>query len=69
MENICKNCKWREVSKWDSFCTNPKLADETGQDHEFRKDALLYQYSEGGGFIVGDFFGCVHFAAKNKTSV
>lgn len=68
MNGLCKNCKWREYKRHMNcfFCQHPKLADDVGQDEAFRSDALLYEYSEGGGFIVGENFGCVHFEAKHR---
>ncbi len=70
IDRICKNCKWRKPFPGPRseagvhVCRNEKLADDRGQLPEFRKDALLYQFSESGEFIVGEDFGCVHFEEK-----
>ena len=55
--NTCRTCKFRNA---DGKCINDKLDEDTGQSDEKRKDMLLYEYSEGGGFFVGESFGCVH---------
>lgn len=49
----CKNCVHRNDK---GNCTHPKIAEDTGQFSETeRQDALIYSYSEGGGFWVGPF--------------
>ena len=67
-ERICKNCEYRKPVPGNadaiSFCKHEKLSDYMGQPDEFCQDALLYEFSEGGEFIVGDYFGCVHFKEK-----
>ena len=69
-EKICKNCKWRTADtkypKTRYYCDNPKIAEDVGQDDEFCEDALIYEYNEGGGFLVGERFGCLHFEQKDK---
>lgn len=56
----CGRCKWRNQK---GECTCPKLY-ESGMppDGEAEKaiDHLVYSYYEGGGFWVGENFGCVH---------
>lgn len=44
----------------DGYCHNDKLAEEWSQSDDERADMLLYDYYEGGGFWVGEKFGCVH---------
>ena len=51
----CKDCKFRKNGK----CESEKIEEDYGQEE--REDMLIYDYMEGGGFSVGDFFGCVHF--------
>lgn len=35
-------------------------------DNPETKDALIYEYSEGGRFWVGPNFGCVHWEGKTE---
>lgn len=66
----CKDCKWKKIDNPKFYprqvCTNPNIHElcenEPGDD---LTDDLTYSYSEGGIFIVGDFFGCVHFTEKD----
>ena len=51
----CKDCKFNKSGR----CENEKIDEDYGQDD--RSDMLIYDYSEGGGFSVGDMFGCIHF--------
>jgi len=66
----CKDCKYRNTAR---ECENPKLhessccEDKVCIGREAKKDHLVYSYSEGGGFSVGDLFGCVHFE-EDKTN-
>jgi hypothetical protein len=55
----CGQCKHRDR---DSICNCPKLRENTGGKN--RADELVYCYNEGGGFIVGKDFGCVHWEGK-----
>ena len=61
----CKNCKWKSLEPHfphRQICNNPNIHEDTGhQPGDDLSDDLIYSYSEGGIFIVGDFFGCVHF--------
>ena len=45
-------------------CTNNKISEDDNNDLEYRKankqDMLIYEYSEGGRFFTGRYFGCVH---------
>lgn len=59
----CLNCKYRDENR---FCENPHLR-ENGDGRNkgnVDDDELVYCYNEGGGFVVGDNFGCVHFERK-----
>lgn len=53
----CETCKYRDKA---GYCTNEKLADESGVDNQ---DMLIYNANEGGDFWVGPKFGCVHHCA------
>lgn len=56
--NHCETCRWRDDK---GFCRNEKLTEDEGQNGDWKDDALIYSYSEGGGFWVGPRFGCVHW--------
>lgn len=58
-KRICKNCKWRDEKE---YCTNNKLREWDGNEEE--EDELVYSFNEGGGFLVGKNFGCVHWEGK-----
>lgn len=58
VEKKCKNCDWRSPS---GHCQNDTKIFENN-DRERTNDQLVYAYDEGGYFLVGDNFGCVHFA-------
>jgi hypothetical protein len=62
----CKDCKFREK---DYYCVHPKIGEELINpffpEKEKEQDFLSYSYSEGGRFLVSDYFGCVHFKAKS----
>ena len=54
---VCGTCKHRDA---DGRCQSDKLAEAWGQDDAEKADMLIYDYSEGGGFWVGERFGCIH---------
>lgn len=61
----CLHCRFRDENK---FCENHKLrenGDGRSEDNT-DDDELVYSYNEGGGFKVGDNFGCVHFERRKK---
>lgn len=60
-EKLCGTCKFRSER---GMCKSEKLAESEGQSEELRRDMLVYSYSEGGAFWVGENFGCVHWAKK-----
>lgn len=68
----CKDCKFREAQPSPlkankHLCTCPKLTSDSYDSKEYYKDdALIYEYDEGGGFYVGDRFGCVHWMPTVK---
>jgi hypothetical protein len=60
--NFCGTCAFRNAA---GRCTSTKLAEDFGQTDDEKSDMLIYDYSEGGGFWVGERFGCVHHVNKN----
>lgn len=57
----CKDCKFRVPNKWDGWaCTSPYM----GELPEDSDHSLGYSYTEGGGFIPSEKFGCVNFEKK-----
>jgi hypothetical protein len=55
----CKNCIWRNEKR---HCGNDSVISENyNQGKGSADERLIYSYSEGGSFEVGDNFGCVHF--------
>lgn len=59
--NTCKTCEHRNAS---GNCECEKLAEDYGFSEEEKKDMLVYSYTEGGGFWVGDNFGCIHHTSN-----
>lgn len=59
-KRVCKNCKWRDEEGHD--CQNSKIKE--GVSGERKDDELVYSFPEGGGFWVGENFGCVHWEEK-----
>lgn len=57
--NICGTCIHRTC---DGKCHNPKLDEYWGQSADESIDMLLY---DCGGFVVGEFFGCIHHKLKD----
>lgn len=58
---LCKTCQYRNS---DGYCTSEKLSEDYSQSDDKRADMLIYDYSEGGGFWVGERFGCIHHSDK-----
>lgn len=58
---FCVSCKFRDS---DGICTNGKLDESHNYSGEQKKDMLIYSYTEGGTFWVGERFGCIHFTNK-----
>jgi len=54
----CKDCKFNKGGD----CVSEKIGERSGDDDT--DDQLIYSYDEGGGFEVGDYFGCVHFESR-----
>ncbi len=56
----CKDCRFWEAQTWGGthqhICVSPKLGEQVDGE-----DVLSYPYSEGGTFMPGPEFGCVHF--------
>ncbi len=65
MQTHCMNCVYRDGC---GYCTNRKISEDT---HCFslqeKQDSLIYDYLKGGGFWVGELFGCVHFTPKPQN--
>lgn len=67
----CKTCKhWRHWSDVASeqpgrYCLNADKIMESYSREGRPVDALVYDYSEGGGFWTGPDFGCVHHEAAS----
>ena len=58
----CKNCKHNLKGR----CQSKYIREQGGGIHaeptkEEEDQSLIYDYDEGGGFTVGDYFGCVHW--------
>jgi hypothetical protein len=59
----CSACKHRNG---EGYCESLKLRE--GDASRFNEeDELVYSYNEGGGFWVGELFGCVHHIKKDKN--
>ena len=65
MEHFCKTCKHRDEK---GYCGNEKISEDYGQSNKDKTDMLIYDYSEGGGFWVGQEFGCVHHIGENMQN-
>lgn len=61
----CGDCVHRDAT---GYCTSEKLAEDLGHRDEERADMLIYDYTEGGGFWVGEKFGCVHHAPNAELT-
>lgn len=57
----CKDCKSRDSK---GRCLSEKIDEDHGCSDEEKVDMLVYSYTEGGSFRVGDKFGCIHFKLK-----
>ena len=57
VRGVCGTCKHRDAT---GYCLNDKLDEDFGQSDVKKADMLIYEYSEGGRFWVGERFGCVH---------
>ena len=58
---VCGTCKHRDA---DGHCQNDKLAENWWHEEDGKADMLIYDYIEGGGFWVGELFGCVHHTPR-----
>ena len=56
----CGTCKHR-IS---GFCESEKLGEDWGQSDNDRADMLMHDPHDGGGFLVGERFGCAHHEGK-----
>jgi hypothetical protein len=64
----CGTCKHRNEQ---GCCRSQKLADNNELSTlslGAGSDVLIYQFPEGGEFIVGENFGCVHHEQKRNTN-
>ena len=68
-EGHCKDCGWLKQN--DCYkgrgnaigdCTCEKIGDYG--EFECGIDGIQYEYNEGGNFVVGPEFGCVHFKER-----
>jgi hypothetical protein len=64
MNKLCKTCKYREADQKDFYCVNPKLGEYGEVTLDSNDDSLVYSYNEGGSFMVGANFVCVHHKDK-----
>jgi hypothetical protein len=58
---FCGDCIYRNAT---GYCQNKKFREGWAEIVAENSDMLLYEYSEGGGFWVGERFGCIHHAPK-----
>lgn len=59
----CVQC----IFRYHGYCTNDdKIHEDDWRQlsEEEKKDHLIYSYYEGGGFVVGENFGCIHWRNK-----
>ena len=60
----CKTCKYREEN---GYCQSDKIVEAHWEHTDAEKrDMLIYSYDEGGGFWVGEDFGCIHHREINE---
>lgn len=61
----CKDCKFRDKEESMSgkhLCVCPKFTSDRHGDSQYgADDSMIYSYDEGGGFYVGEYFGCIHW--------
>lgn len=69
----CKDCKFRSIPSNPGelpICQSPNLRElslyDRDGDYKSGGNRLLYSYEENGSFHVEDYFGCVHFSAKER---
>jgi hypothetical protein len=65
VRGVCGTCKHRDAT---GYCLNDKLDEDFGQSDVKKADMLIYEYSEGGRFWVGERFGCVHHTTNAPSS-
>lgn len=63
-KKYCKSCRFND----QGYCTNEKLDEDFSQSKDARRDMLIYSYNEGGSFMVGELFGCVHHEEQTKST-
>lgn len=61
----CGTCRYRGH---DGYCTSDKLTERNWAPAD-TDDTLIYDYSEGGGFWVGENFGCIHYHKNDVNSI
>ena len=66
--NTCKTCKYHSTETTDNIIENECLHLKIREDYDLptddKDDELLYSYHEGGWFVTGDNFGCIHHKEK-----
>ena len=60
----CKTCKFWKKENHESVCDNPHFFEEYPPHGISKKDSLCYPYSEGGYFLTGPKFGCIHWRER-----
>ena len=62
----CKTCTFYR----GGWCTNEEKIHENmslhGEPYDVEEDHLVFEFFEGGGFLVGPKFGCIHHASKQS---
>lgn len=61
----CKTCKFRAI---DETCQNEHISENYYYTKLEESTMLIYSYSEGGSFTVGDNFGCIHHQPLQLTT-
>lgn len=57
VRGVCGTCVSRGA---DGRCQSKKLSEDYGQSDDEKAEMLIYDYSEGDSFWVGERFGCIH---------
>lgn len=52
------------LARTGGWCESPKIVEGWCKSYEEMNDMLIYPHDEGGSFLVGPKFGCVHHKTK-----